>query len=516
MAIDALVEMGFDEGVLFVGSVETNGSSWAVRMRLLSDVIICFVPSGTKDPQARNIAWPALQWADSGKLVCGADNYGWLHDVLKLSQMALHDTLEQTLTAAWKMVAKGVSREAAEREVPLMVWKTPSWVAWYTNLKAAGNRLNGAKVNWTFRVGPGGIFVLFWAVHVDLWVESEKRSKSNEVVISRPDIACVLAYLPGPNMLDTEIVLIKEFRSPCRNEEMFVYELPGGSSFKPNADIFQTAADELFEEAGIRVGKERLEKQLNRQAAATVTTHHVHLFSCELTRHEMELAKECARNNDIFGNFDEETERTYIETMTLREAIPSSRMDFTTLGMIVQTIGLYFDHRTKQQLVELKCRLETLGLDTSRFVVNDQIVSGAEHAFGVVDSDNSGAISKAEFVAAYGEECSAEFDRVDANKDGELSRAEYLAAYDVPTRPVNKMVAALNDSGFQRFGDESRASSIYSGASVATIDTLTSLVMIEQTKSSELDAENEQLKEELRSQQEELASLKALNNMVSF
>ena len=78
------------------------------------------------------------------------------------------------------------------------------------------------------------------------------------------------------------------------------------------------------------------------------------------------------------------------------------------------------------------------------------------------------------------------------------------------------MVAALNDSGFQRFGDESRASSIYSGASVATIDTLTSLVMIEQTKSSELDAENEQLKEELRSQQEELASLKALNNMVSF
>ena len=79
----------------------------------------------------------------------------------------------------------------------------------------------------------------------------------------------------------------------------------------------------------------------------------------------METAKECARNNSTFGNFEEETERTYIETMTLRDAIPSSRMDFTTLGMVMQTIGLYFDHNTKKQMGELKGRLERLGLDTS-------------------------------------------------------------------------------------------------------------------------------------------------------
>jgi 8-oxo-dGTP pyrophosphatase MutT (NUDIX family) len=83
-------------------------------------------------------------------------------------------------------------------------------------------------------------------------------------------------------MLDTEIIVIKEFRSPCRNEEAFVYELPGGSSFKQNSDVFQTAANELFEECGIRVDKSRLVKQGSRQAAATVATHHVHLFSCEM------------------------------------------------------------------------------------------------------------------------------------------------------------------------------------------------------------------------------------------
>ena len=38
-----------------------------------------------------------------------------------------------------------------------------------------------------------------------------------------PDIACVLAYLPGERMLDTEIIIIREFRSPCRNACGFVY-----------------------------------------------------------------------------------------------------------------------------------------------------------------------------------------------------------------------------------------------------------------------------------------------------
>ena len=71
------------------------------------------------------------------------------------------------------------------------------------------------------------------------------------------------------------------------------------------------------------------------QAAATVTTHHVHLFSCELTPEEMEFARKCAAEKKVFGNEDE-SERTYIETVTLREAIPAAKMDFTTLGMIMQ------------------------------------------------------------------------------------------------------------------------------------------------------------------------------------
>ena len=223
-----------------------------------------------------------------------------------------------------------------------MIWRTPPWGLWYESQKAAGNRLDGAKVEWTFRVGPGGAFVLFWAIHADIHVAAENRNKSNEVVIARPDVCCTLAYVPGRSLLDTEIVVIKEFRSPCRNEHGFVYELPGGSSFKPQSDIYQTAADELREETGITVDKSRLKKEMSRQAAATVTTHHVHLFSCKLTPAEMDVARQLAESKATFGNADE-TEQTFIEIMTLREALPSSKVDFTTLGMCLQTIGLAYD-----------------------------------------------------------------------------------------------------------------------------------------------------------------------------
>ena len=92
----------------------------------------------------------------------------------------------------------------------------------------------------------------------------------------------------------------------------------------------------------IRVDKSRLRKEMSRQASATVTTHHVHLFSCQLSATEMAEARAHASKETAFGN-ECETERTYIETVTLREAIPSAKLDFTTLGMIMQTIGLFFD-----------------------------------------------------------------------------------------------------------------------------------------------------------------------------
>ena len=47
--------------------------------------------------------------------------------------------------------------------------------------------------------------------------------------------------------------------------------------------------------------------------------------------------------------------------------------------------------------------------------------------FERLDTDKNGTISRAEWVAAYGEKRAAEFETADINQDGELSRQEYVA-----------------------------------------------------------------------------------------
>ena len=129
---------------------------------------------------------------------------------------------------------------------------------------------------------------------------------------------------------------------------------------------------------GIRVDKSRLRKEMSRQAAATVTTHHVHLFSCKLTSDEMDIARKCAEERTVFGNA-QETERTYIEIVTLREAIPADSghpavLDFTTLGMVLQTIGLLYDSHNE---LEVRSLLDQKDAALARKVRKDTTTAAA-------------------------------------------------------------------------------------------------------------------------------------------
>ena len=109
------------------------------------------------------------------------------------------------------------------------------------------------------------------------------------------------------------------------------------------ADIYQTGANELFEETGIRVEKDRLRLEHSRQAAATVATHHVNLFSVELSADELSIAKKAQDAHEAFGNMEQETEQTFIEVFTVRELLGAGLVDFSTLGLIMQSIGAMYD-----------------------------------------------------------------------------------------------------------------------------------------------------------------------------
>ena len=104
--------------------------------------------------------------------------------------------------------------------------------------------------------------------------------------------------------------------------------------------------------------------------------------------------------------------------------------------------------------------------------------SAAEREFGLLDLDGDGAISRAEFVCAFGKDSGHEFDKVDTDGDGELSKEEYLAAYGKKCRmaQVSRAEREFDLLDFNRDGAIDRAEFVAafgldSGAEFDIVDT---------------------------------------------
>ena len=228
----------------------------------------------------------------------------------------------------------GALRTGGEREVPLFVWNTDMFQKWYVSQKSHGNRLDGAKVLWNFSISKFNL-LFSYALWVDVWIEAEQRHKSDEFVLARNDIAVILPFWKAKSgdLLDTKIVLAKEFRSSVRNSVGLTVELPGGSSFKEASDSLKVASDELREETGLIVQPSRFFKVQSRQLASTWSSHHAMLFSVELTDDEVGIAEEIAAKHIAFG-VAEDTEKTYVDVQTLKQLLLTDAMDWSMIGMV--------------------------------------------------------------------------------------------------------------------------------------------------------------------------------------
>jgi ADP-ribose pyrophosphatase YjhB (NUDIX family) len=218
--------------------------------------------------------------------------------------------------------------------LPDHIWNNSSFREWHDAQTNAGNRLDGAEVLWEFRVGPKQSFLFAFAVKVNVWVESEQRHKDNEFILCRPDIACIVAYRGD------EVCLIREFRSPARTQDGFIHEVPGGSSWKPNADPYQLMAHELAEETGLQnIDPLRLRRIGSRQLAGTLSTHKAHVFAYHLSRQELEYIKAQQEKGTAFG-VEADSERTYIEVRSLNSLLDpaSDHVDWSMLGMILSAV----------------------------------------------------------------------------------------------------------------------------------------------------------------------------------
>ncbi|WP_436775735.1 NUDIX hydrolase [Yinghuangia sp. YIM S09857] len=312
---------------------------WELRWLRIADQVVFWVPRdlATLPGLTTNDEWGWTK--DGGRAVFGsppgAPRVRYQREYARDRDVPLAETLDETLGLALKRIGAGERRAAGERDVPLLVWTTPVFRAWYAALRAAGNTLLGAHLVWTFRT-EAGRSVVFWAVHVSVAIAAEGgRIKANEVVVARPDISAVLLYRRAPALRDTQLVLVREFRAPGLARDGYVRELPGGSG-PDGIPPDERALAEVREETGFALPADRLRAHGVRQVAASSSAHRAWLYSAELTEEEMELLRAEA-HIVVHGSGAEE--RTYVEVTTYGELLGSGGADWVTTGMVAQVLA---------------------------------------------------------------------------------------------------------------------------------------------------------------------------------
>jgi len=316
------------------GAAGEEPANWRSRAFDIADVLLFWWPDDT-DPRLMSATLAA--WNDSRRVVHGTAPgtplNGQLTECAGTWAISTAATLAGLADAALGEIGNGARRAAGERDVPLPVWRSDSFQRWYSAQSAAGNTLLGARQVWTFSAGPRQASLIYWALHVRVYVQAEDRVKSNEVVISRPDISVMALYRRGATLDDTAIVLVREFRSPASTPDGLVHELPGGSS-AVNTDALGQAIAETEEETGLTIAARRVQAHGSRQLAATMSAHHAHLFSAEITSDELARLRAAPAAPHGVGD----TERTWPEVTTFGELRAGRLVDWATLGMVAEAL----------------------------------------------------------------------------------------------------------------------------------------------------------------------------------
>jgi 8-oxo-dGTP pyrophosphatase MutT (NUDIX family) len=327
--------------VIFVPKPGNDSSSasgevfdWHGRALDVADVLMFWWPD---DTDACLMPTSLMAWNDSQRAVHGTPPDGphsqYLFRYAEVHAISTATTPSGLVSVALQKIGSGERRTGGERDVPLPIWRTDSFQRWYSAQTSAGNTLLGARQVWTFNTGVRQQNLLYWALHVRVYVQAERRIKSNEVVISRPDISVMALFRRGNTIDDTTIVLIREFRSPGSTPDGLVHELPGGSAVGETRPL-DDAARETEEETGLAINLQRIRTHGSRQLAAAVSAHHAHLFTAEITGDE--LAQLRSTLSTSYGAGD--TEKTWIEITTFREILGKRVVDWATLGMITQAL----------------------------------------------------------------------------------------------------------------------------------------------------------------------------------
>lgn len=326
--------------------------TWERTARLYADAILYWVP---RDLDTMPAYTTNVEFGDdykTGKVFYGRPNGApktrYLDQIFKSSaprDNMIHETLEDTILSTLKYLDVGALRRGGEVSVPLHIWKTKQFSEWYKSQRLSGNSLVDSEVLFTFWVGDKKEILFSYVMWVNVWIGKEQRFKSNEFVFSRTDISSIVAfYEPTDNFEDVEVVLVEEFRSPARNKNSKVVELPGGSSTNDKLDPLTVARDELYEETGLFIrDTDRFIHVDNRQISGVLSSHICNVYAIELEKNEIDKIKLLEQNNVVLGEaaHDEKSssERLHVRVRKVSD-LDETEIDWANLGIIHHALSV--------------------------------------------------------------------------------------------------------------------------------------------------------------------------------
>jgi len=345
-AVEYFKELEFD-GHLFIpeakdgnyGDNYIDQVEWEEEALNMADLIIFWVPRDLEHLPGftTNDEWG--HWKSFGKTLFGApenaEKVRYQIHYAEKNGIPVFVDLKDLCIHVVDRLGEGVERNDGETKVPSEYWLHHGFQSWYSDMQEAGNRLDDVKILWEWRIKQANNMLFSFCFWAKVWIEEEQRYKENEYIFTRTNIASCVLYKPAKDILDTDIVLVKEFRSPVSNNEGYVYEVPGGSSFKGETDTRAIILDEIEEETGVTINGDRLIEVKNRQLQSTSLSHKCFLYKVEIS--ESELIDIIKKYDETFGN-EEDTELTYVRVFKLRSVLKSDILDWSNLGMIFNAI----------------------------------------------------------------------------------------------------------------------------------------------------------------------------------
>ncbi|OZQ61316.1 MULTISPECIES: nucleoside 2-deoxyribosyltransferase domain-containing protein [Paenibacillus] len=316
----------------------TEQINWELEGLKRADIIIFWIPRSIAELPGFTTNVEFGYWIQTGKCILGypssAEKMRYLDQLATKHDVPIHKDLKGIVNHAIDQLGQGSIRFEGECNIPLHVWNTISFQNWWQSQKNVGNKLIDANIRFVNFVKKNVLFA--WIADVSIYNASEERIKSNEFVFSRSDLFSCLLYFPESDLMNTKIVLVKEFRSSSQSKDSYTWELVGGSSIS-KSDPVQIISSEVEEEIGLKLNLDRLKYVDSRQMAGTFAAHKNHLYSYQLTHEELDIIESSI--NEVFGVI-EDSELTYIVIKSFHDILNDNLMDWSNIGMISKGLSI--------------------------------------------------------------------------------------------------------------------------------------------------------------------------------